>query len=113
METRTDTTFTFIVDNNSTADLCVDVFLSFKGVDSPQDYPHDLLRLQPSGYVYILPGSDITVLNDGYLAKEVLILNAGETGSYTLKVWLPNEAVPLGQDSASYVINTRVGISVI
>jgi hypothetical protein len=110
METRTDTTFTFIVDNNSTTDLNVDVFLSFKGVDTPLEYSHDLVGLQPSEGVYILPGTDITVLNDGYIAKEMLILKAGESGSYALNVWLPNEAVPSGQDSASYTIHTRVGI---
>ncbi|MEA1998110.1 MAG: carboxypeptidase-like regulatory domain-containing protein [Euryarchaeota archaeon] len=110
METRTDTTFTFTVENKSTMDLGVDVYLSFRGVGITQEYPRDIEGLTLADGGYTLPGSDILVLGNGYVAGDPIPIRAGESGSYTLTVLLPDKAVPSGQTYADYTIHTKVGV---
>ena len=110
METRTDTPFSFIVSNESTIDLNVDVYLSFKGISTTLEFPRDIIGLEPSAEGYILPGSDILVWDEGFIARNKIVVKAGESSTYTLTVMLPDEAVPIGNVYADYTIHTRVGV---
>lgn len=103
-----DAAFTFIVKNLGAKDEVVDVFLTFENHDLPRIYPHDLTGLAPSGAAYILPGSDIYIIDDSYAASYPITIKAGESKGYTLTVQLPHDAIPIGVDSIEYGIFLKV-----
>lgn len=110
VSTGRDEEITFIVKNLGTEAVVADVFLTFENHDIPRVYPHDLTGLEPLGYGYGLPGSDILILEDAYVAKEFIAIGAGASSSYMITVQLPHDAIPSGEASATYTIKTKVGV---
>jgi hypothetical protein len=105
--TLNDAPFTFIVRNDTNRQAAIAVFLSFKGVGSGVEYPRDIsgMETKPDGGQGP-PGSEAYVWDNGYVSPTLLYVDPNSSGSYTLKVWLPEEAVPTGQEFANYTIHT-------
>jgi hypothetical protein len=111
IKTGRDETLTFILKNLGTNDVWVDIFLTFENHDLPRIYPHNLTGLIPLGLdSYTLPDSNIYIWNDAYVATNPILVGAGESGPYTITVFLPHDAIPTGEESVRYVIRTKVGV---